>query len=175
MMHHVCRLADERGLTFQFHTGIQAGNGNYIRNADPTLLANLFMEYPNIKFDLFHIGYPFQHVLSALAKNFPNVFIDMCWAHIVSPEASVRALEEWLDAVPYNKISAFGGDYAVVDAVYGHQVLARRNVSRALGRKIIEGCFDVETARVIARRLLYDNPMEIFRLQEKGIAEDAEK
>ena len=175
MMHFVLGLANRRELAFQFHTGLQEGNGNYILTSDPALLSNLFLQYPKVRFDLFHIGYPFQHVLSALAKNFPNVFIDMCWAHIVSPEASVRALEEWLDAVPYNKISAFGGDYAIVDAVYGHQVLARRNVSRTLGRKISEGCFDVQTARVIARRLLYDNPMEIFRLQQKGIAEDTEK
>jgi hypothetical protein len=48
-------------------------------------------------------------------------------------------------------------------------------MSTPLGRKIGEGCFDVQTARVIARRLLYDNPIEIFRLREKGISVDAEK
>jgi hypothetical protein len=42
------------------------------------------------------------------------------------------ALVEWLDTVPANKISAFGGDYIFVDGVYGHQYLARQNVARAL-------------------------------------------
>jgi hypothetical protein len=82
-----------------------------------------------VNFDLFHISYPFQGTASALCKNFPNVFIDMCWAHIISPSASMQALDDFLDAVPYNKISAFGGDYLLVDGVYGHLYMARQNVA----------------------------------------------
>lgn len=162
MMHHVCRLADERGLVFQFHTGIQAGNGNYIRNADPTLLTNLFLEYPNIKFDLFHIGYPYERTLSVLAKNFQNVYIDFCWAHAISPTAAIEALVEYLDAVPASKISGFGGDYLFVDGAYGHLLLARRNIARALEIKIAQQAMDLDEARRIARMLLHDNPYELF-------------
>lgn len=170
MMHFVLSLANRRRLPFQFHTGLQEGSGNCILNSNPALLSNLFLEYPQVRFDLFHMGYPYQQLLSALSKNFPNVFIDMCWAHIISPEASVRALEEWLDAVPYNKISAFGGDYRIIDAVYGHQILARLNVSRALSRKVQQGCFDLDTAKAIARRLFLDNPAAIFQIDSPGIA-----
>ncbi|HZJ83710.1 MAG TPA: amidohydrolase family protein [Clostridia bacterium] len=164
MMHFILRLANERGLTFQFHTGLQEGNGNIIYNSDPSLLSNLFLEYPDVDFDIFHIGYPYQHVLSALAKNFPNVYIDMCWAHIISPAACVNALYEWIDSVPYNKIIAFGGDYMVIDAVYGHQYLARINVSKSLAYKVEEGVFDVDEAKHIAKMLFYDNPKRIFKL-----------
>jgi hypothetical protein len=34
------------------------------------------------------------------------------------------ALDEWLDMVPSSKIFGFGGDYAIVEKVYGHVVLA---------------------------------------------------
>ena len=168
MMHFILRLAGRGGYTFQFHTGLQEGNGNLIYHSDPTLLSNLFLEYPDVDFDLFHIGYPYQHTLGALAKNFPNVYIDMCWAHIVSPSAAVNALVEWLDAVPANKISAFGGDYCFVDAVYGHQLLARRNVARALAVKVEEGVFDVDRACRIGEMLFVDNPVAIFKLEERG-------
>jgi hypothetical protein len=104
--------------------------------------------------------------LSNLAKNFPNVFIDMCWGHIISPEAARRALAEWLDAVPANKISAFGGDYCFVDGVYGHQELARRNVARTLAGKVADGDFYLDRAREIAQWLFVDNPCRLFRLQE---------
>ena len=164
MMHHVCRLADARGLTFQIHTGLQEGNGNYIYHSDPTLLTNLFIEYANVKFDVFHIGYPYQQKLSALAKNFRNVFIDFCWVHVISPTAATRALVEYLDAVPANKISGFGGDYALVDAVYGHQYIARENVARALAAKVDEGVFDLDRARELARMILRDNPATLFDL-----------
>jgi len=167
MMHSLLRLANRRSLTVQFHTGLHAGNNNLIRNSDPTLLSNLFMAYPNVRFDLFHIGYPYQNLLSALAKNFPNVTIDMCWAHIISPTASVQALIEWIDSVPINKISAFGGDYGFIDAIYGHQLMARQNVSQALAVKVEAGVFDLDRAKQIARMLFIDNPIRIFNLADK--------
>jgi len=167
MMHFVLGLVNKKGLFFQFHTGLQEGSGNLISNSDPSLLSNLFLEYQNIDFVLFHIGYPYQHVLSALAKNFPNVYIDMCWAHVISPAASIQALGEWLDSVPYNKICAFGGDYKIVDAVYGHQYLARVNVSKVLAAKVTEGLLDMTRAKEIAGRLFFSNPLEIYRLEDK--------
>ena len=164
MMHHVCRLADRRGLTFQIHTGLLEGNGNYVQHSDPALLTNLFLAYPNVRFDLFHIGYPYQQTVAALAKNFRNVFIDFAWAHIISPTAAVNALVEYLDAVPANKISGFGGDYIFVDGVYGHQVIARENIARALTVKVEQGVFDLDRAKEVARMLLHDNPLAIFHL-----------
>lgn len=164
MTRFVLRLADERGMVVQIHTGLQEGNGNLLRNADPLLLNNLFLAYPNVVFDIFHMGYPFEHTLSALAKNFANVHIDMCWAHIISPSASVSALYEWLDSVPANKISAFGGDYCFVDGVVGHSIIARQNVSRALAMKVRDGAFDIEQAKDIAQMLLIRNPERIFKL-----------
>ncbi len=164
MMHYILKKADEKNHTFQFHTGLQAGNGNMLANSNPLLLNNLFLEYPNVNFDIFHIGYPFHEVASALCKNFPNVFIDMCWAHIISPAASMHALDDFLDAVPYNKISAFGGDYRLVDGIYGHLYMARQNVSRVLARKVEHGVFSLEKAIDIAQALFHDNPMRIFKL-----------
>jgi predicted TIM-barrel fold metal-dependent hydrolase len=164
MMHWICRLADEQGLAFQFHTGLQEGNGNIIVEANPSHLTNLFLEYENIRFDIFHMGYPYVMELSNLAKNFRNVNIDMAWGHIISPEAARQALAEWLDTVPANKISAFGGDYSFVDGVYGHQRLARQNVAAALAVKVADGSFDLDRAREIATCVFIDNPTRIFNL-----------
>ena len=167
MMHYILRWANRHNLTFQFHTGIQEKNANVISNADPTLLSNLFMEYQDVDFDIFYIGYPFQNKLSALCKVFPNVFIDMCWAHIISPTASIHALAEWLDSVPYNKTNAFGGYFCFIDGVAGHQFMARENISRALAIKANEGLFDADHAKNVAKMLFYDNPFRIFKLEGK--------
>jgi hypothetical protein len=164
LFHFILSIANRRGLIMQIHTGIQEGSGNLLSNSNPELLSNLFLEYPEVAFDLFHIGYPYQGAAGVLAKNFPNVYLDMCWAHIVSPNASVLALEEWIDTVPLNKISAFGGDYLFVDGVYGHQHLARADVTRALTAKIEEGVFDADKAAEVARMFLYENPKRLFRL-----------
>ncbi len=164
MMHFVCSLADARALPFQFHTGLQEGTGNYIYHSEPSQLSNLFMEYRNVRFDLFHIGYPYEHTLSALAKNFRNVFIDFAWANVISPEASIRALIEYLDVVPANKISGFGGDYCFVDGVAGHAYIARENVAKALAFKVKHGSFGLDRAQELARMILHDNPAAIFAL-----------
>lgn len=123
------------------------------------------MQYKDVNFDIFHIGYPYQHTLSALAKVFPNVYIDMCWAHIISPTACVNSLVEWADSVPLNKINAFGGDYCFIDGVSGHQHMARMNISRALAIKVEEGLFDVEEAKRIGKMMFYDTPKKLFRLK----------
>ena len=167
MMHALLRLCDQRGLTMQVHTGIQEGNGNVIMDSHPAHLTNCFLEYENTTFDLFHMGYPYTGEIGNLAKNFRNVNIDMCWGHIISPEAARRALTQWLDAVPANKIIGFGGDYCFVDGVYGHQRLARDNVAGVLAGKVADGSFDLERARQIAHWVFIDNPRRILRLGER--------
>lgn len=79
----------------------------------------------------------------------------------------MQALDDFLDAVPYNKISAFGGDYLLVDGVYGHLYMARQNVSRVLAKKVEYGVFPLDKALDIAKALFYDNPMRIFQLNGK--------
>ncbi len=164
VFHFILEIANKKNLRIQIHTGIQEGSGNILSNSDPKLLNNLFLEYPDVTFDIFHMSYPFQNELTVLAKNFQNVFIDMCWAHIVSPNASVNALLEWFDTVPLNKISAFGGDYKFIDGVYGHLKLAQADVAKALSIKIDEGLFDIDEAKNIAMMLFYNNPKRIFNL-----------
>jgi len=164
VMHHILRIAERESMVMQVHTGIQEGSGNIISNSDPALLSNLFVEYPDLRFDVFHMGFPFQHVLAVCAKNFPNVFIDLCWAHIVSPLCAVRMLEELVDTVPVNKILGFGGDYCFVDGVYGHQYMARRNICEALSRQIDRGRLGLDDAEHIASMILYENPSRLFGL-----------
>ncbi len=164
MMHFICKVADDNNLVFQIHTGLQEGNGNIIYDSNPTLLSNIFLEYGNARFDVFHMGYPYVMEVGSLAKNFRNVFIDMCWGHIISPEAARRALVEWLDAVPANKISAFGGDYCFVDGVYGHQFIARQNVAASLAQKVTDGSIAMKRAEEIANWLFIENPKRLFNL-----------
>ena len=74
----------------------------------------------------------------------------------------MTCLGEWLDSVPVNKIIAFGGDYCLVDGVYGHQALARMDVSRTLSQKVEDGIFGVEEAKWMAKRMFYENPKSIY-------------
>ncbi len=168
MFHRIVQAAVERDVPIQIHTGLQEGNGNVLENSNPLHLTNLCLEYGRARFDLFHGGYPFMGELLALAKNFPNVYLDLCWLYIISPSAAARMLHETIEMVPLNKILAFGGDFIVPEGAYGHSVMARRVVSRVLTEKAADGDLTEEEAATLARRILRENAATLYRLKLDG-------
>ncbi len=165
MMHRMLDLADKYNTPIQIHTGLQAGDGNYIENSNPTHLANLFLKYRNVQFILFHGAYPFGSELASLAKNFRNVYIDLCWLYIISPSYSERYLHEWLETVPANKIMGFGGDYHNVENVYGHLLFAKEILGNVLIEKVESGYFSEKEALKVASMILHDNAVNLFQLK----------
>ena len=164
VMHQIIRYAIDLGLPVQIHTGLQEGSGNVITNSRPTLLTNLFLRYPQARFDVFHAGYPYHSQLAALAKNFPNVYADMCWMHMISPWMAARILHEWLETIPVSKILGFGGDFHIVEGSYGHSRLARQVIALVLGEKVEAGYCTQEEAIAFGKRLLRENAREFFGL-----------
>jgi len=148
----------EAGLAIVIHTGYHAANRNDIRNARATHLWSLLRSYPKARFDLFHGSFPYIGDMTVLGKYFENVSLNMCWMHIMGPEVSRRALREWLDAVPVTKMFAFGGDYRVVEKIYGHLELARTDVAVVLAEKVEMGRMTAEEAIGVARLIFHDNP-----------------
>ena len=164
MWHQIVKLADEYNLPIQIHTGLQAWGENEIRNSQPTLLTNLFNLYPNVKFIIFHGSYPYGGELSVLAKNYPNVYIDLCWTYLISPSYSERFLYEWLETVPASKIMGFGGDHINVEGIYAHSFIAREVVSKVLTKKVLEGHMSEYQAIKVAKMLLRNNAIHILKL-----------
>lgn len=164
MMHEVLRLANKRGLVYQFHTGFQVGQGNDQSRYHPLLLNNLFLEYRNVKFDIFHAGYPHFYQLGTLAKQFPNVYADLCWTHVISPLDARTALRSWLGTVPECKILGFGDDVHGIEAVAGHLAVARENICAALSAEIGEGLRSFDECVEILWNILFHNPAELFGL-----------
>ncbi len=162
MFRQVLRLAEAHNLPFQIHTGIQAGNSNVIANTRPILVANLLRDYPGVRFDLFHAGWPWPNEVMAMAKMFPNAYADFCWTHILSPASARQALDEMIGAVPANKILGFGGDYRHVELTYAHSVIARDNIARVLAGRVEARDLTEDEALGLARAFLHDNPAALF-------------
>ena len=162
MMHEVCRRCAEHELPFQIHTGIQAGNFNTITNANPAYLTNLIRKYPDVKFDIFHGGYPYFREAGILAKYFPNAYVDGCWLTHISPSAYKEALNEWLEIVPATKIFAWGGDHVIPEHTYASLKLGKELVAEVLASKVIQGRFSKKTAYWIAERIMGKNAQEVY-------------
>ncbi len=164
MTRRLVGLAAERGLPVQVHTGLQEGSGNRLENSKPTLLTDLVLDYPGARFVLFHAGYPWAGHVAAMAKNFPNVYADLCWMSAVSPAFAARTLDEWIETVPANKIFAVGGDSNYAEGAYGHCNRARRTACDVLRAKVAQGYFTEAEAEEMATRILRENARELFRI-----------
>jgi uncharacterized protein len=171
LFHEVCDRAAALGLPYQIHTGLQAGTRRAnIQQTNPALLSDTLQAHPSTKFDLFHGGYPYGGELATLAKNFPNAHINACWLAIIAPTVLRRQLHEWLDTVPHNKIQAFGGDYFMPELAYAHSLMAKEAVADVLTERVEAGYLTEEDAPVLARRLLAENGIALFKLSAEKVA-----
>lgn len=94
-----------------------------------------------------------------------NVWLNLCWTHIISQRFATDGLDEAIDLIPMNKLLAFGGDYGVpVEKVYGHLTMAREDIARVLAGRIASKQMTEEQALTLARMWLWDNPKELYRL-----------
>lgn len=163
VMHAVCERCARHDLPFQIHTGIQAGNYNTITNANPTHLTNLFRKFPDVRFDLFHGGYPYIQEAGLMAKYFPNVYLDACWLAHICPAAYKRGLDEWLEIVPSNKIFAWGGDHGIIEHSYASLELCKDLISEVLASKVATGYFSRKVALSVAEKIMGRNAIKVYK------------
>ncbi|MBT4485813.1 MAG: amidohydrolase family protein [Candidatus Latescibacteria bacterium] len=160
--HRVLDRAEEQNLPVIIHTGIQTFPRNILGNSRAALLTNLFLKYPKIRFHLLHSSYPWMKEAACLAKQFPNVSLDLTWVQVIVPEGAREGLSHMLDTVPINKIHGFGGDYLVPFNVWGSLEVARENIAHVLADKVKTGHMTETQAVDIAWKILNRNAQEIF-------------
>ena len=162
MVHLFLQEAEKWNLTVQFHTGYLAGNGGITSDGNPMGMSPIFYQYPGVKFDLFHASYPYYMEAGALAKMYPNVYVNLCWTHILSPNTTIKALIEWIQMMPLNKIIGFGGDADSTLSIFGHLRIARENMAEALGELVEQHIIEEDQVEVIARQIFYENPKTVY-------------
>ncbi len=154
-------LAIEHNLPFKMHTGYYAGQGYMIlERTRPANLSPLLVKYPKARFVLMHAGYPFGPELIALAKHFPNVYADLCWAWSMDPRTTMRFVRDFLHAAPTSKLFAFGGDCWWPPQSVGYAAQCRRWLTRALQAEVDAGDLTERQAIDIASRIMRANQHE---------------
>jgi uncharacterized protein len=156
-------LAVEHNLPFKLHTGHHAGTGqmpiDWVRAGN---LCALLARYPEARFVLMHTAYPYSDELVSIAKHYPNVWVDLCWAWSIDPYSSADFVRRFLHAVPSNKLFAFGGDTMWPTSAVAYSIQARRGLLRALEAEIAAGDLSEQQAIAVARRLMRDNQYACF-------------
>ena len=159
-------LCAEYGLPMKIHTGTYGGNNRlFTERIAAGHLCPLLIEYPETRFVLMHIAYPYSEELIALAKHFTNVWVDMCWAWSMSPQSSGDFLRRFLSAVPSNKLFAFGGDCSHPTTAYAYSLQMRRHLARTLRAAIDDGDMTESQAIDVAQRVLFNNQAACFDIE----------
>lgn len=161
-------LAIAHDLPVKIHTGYYAGHSkmpvDYIRSGN---LCGLLTRYPDARFVLMHIAYPYNDELTAIAKHYPNVYVDLCWAWSINPYAAGDFVRRFIHAVPANKLFAFGGDTFWPTASVAYAWQARRWLDRALQAEVTEGLMSEREAIRLATRIMRENQYACFRIEAK--------
>jgi len=156
--------ASQLGLPVAVHTGYWRVNQFH-----PVHLIPLLERFPGLHFDLFHAGVPYVREIGAIAINYPNTSLNLCWAHSNNASMAASALDEYVDWLGSDKLIAFGSDvHQTVEKVYGHLELARWNVARVLTRRINVGLLDMDGALRLIQEWFIRNPIQIYRLTVRG-------
>jgi len=162
MLHQYLQRAEADNLPVQIHTGYLAGNWGALEGTKAIQLLPLIETYRRVRFDLFHASWPWTSEMGAIGKEYPNVWLDMCWAWTMNPTQCLRALDEWLDAVPYTKIFAYGADTMLPWCNLGYSLQAKMGVATVLERKMARGDIDLPLAKEIADAILLGNGETFF-------------
>jgi len=155
-------LAIKEGFVIAVHTGYW---GDF-RTLSPLHLIPFLMRYPEGKFDVYHLGYPWLRETLMLAKGFSNVYLNFCWLHIISQKAAKEGMDEAIETIPTNKIIGFGGDYLApaLEKVYGHLTMAKEDIAEVVAGKIEKGWFGFDEGLHLIQKYFYTNPKDLYNL-----------
>ena len=165
LVHQYARRIEAEGLGLQVHTGYLAGNSGVLNNIRVMEMVPFIIRYPRLRFDLFHAGWPYTEEHAVIGKEFPNVWLNLCWAWAMNPATMQRVLDSWLASVPHVKIFAYGGDTDSPICEYGYARQARVGIARVLQRWVARGDASLADAKEVAADIMLHNGCRFHGLE----------
>ncbi len=167
---YIVYKAIEYASTYQMVVCIHTGVWTDVTKLSPKPIFKLVEVFPATTFDIYHLALPYYHECLFLAKNYPNAFLNLTWAHAVSKKMSYQAVELLLEMVPLNKIIAFGGDLMILPQhIDGALQYVKHEIISVLSKLIVNGTLTVDNTKIILRLWFYENPMKIYNLKEQNV------
>ena len=149
--------ARKEKLPVQIHTGMAS-----VVETSPIYLMDIMRKFSDVKFDLFHGGYPFHHTIPGILTQRYNAHVDLCWMPILSKSATKRLLTELIEMNCTDKVFAFGGDCENLEGTYGALLSIKDILAEVLVDFIEAKKFSFSDAVDIGNKMLYENPKRIF-------------
>lgn len=159
---HLCQAAGEFGIPVQIHTGM-----GKLERSNALWLKPLLDAHPNTKFVLLHCSYPHTADTMALLHEYNNVYADLSWLPLLSPNVAASVLDEALDISDAGRI-AWGCDAETLEESLGVHDMFCQILAQVLGRKLEKGYYSADTCRRLISEILLNGPAALYGLNTGG-------
>ena len=158
------RLARERGLPIQFHTGW--GDADLeLHRSNPTLLTGLIREFDRLGVNIVFLHcYPFHRDAAHLASVYGNVYFDVGSALHYHGPSSAGLLAEAMEVAPFSKLLFSSDAFGLAEQYHLGAMLFRRALREVLQGWIDADHCDAATATRIAESIARGNALRIYPL-----------
>jgi predicted TIM-barrel fold metal-dependent hydrolase len=171
---HIAREAGRLGLAVHLHVSAGAGSQFELGGSNPLLLEPVLRDSAlrQTSFVIVHGGWPFTKEVAFL-MNHPNVYADFsAQTFLLSPRKLSEVLRDWLEWYPEKVL--FGTDTFPGSPAVGWEEVgwlttnsARQALALALTGMVNDGLITRERARELARMVLRDNAIKLYRLNSR--------
>jgi len=127
-------------------------------------LGRLASRFEEFHFNVRSAADAFTQDIAILAKHLPNISVAGYWWHMFYPFYIRKSLETRLDIVPSNKIVAFFSDAYHSEWCYPKLKMVKQILGDILVERVERGWYTLSTAVDIIDKVLYENPIRIYRL-----------
>ena len=157
IFHRCCELAATLDIPFQIHTGLAQLAGSNPMRFEPAIA-----RHPQVRFVLFHAGYPWIAETAGLLHNYPNALPNLTWVPIISTSAAIRALHEFLDVAASAQSITWGSDCWTAEESVGAMQAWQFVVAKVLSERIHDRLLTVKAAEKLAAGLMHANGRNIY-------------
>lgn len=172
LVRRAAQYAADKGLPMQVHVGMgHPEPGMVVSNSAPFLLESFLntRSLNRLKITLLHGGYPFSSDLAALVQTYGNLYLDFSWMPYLHHFYLRNKLTEWLEILPANKL-LYGSDAGAPEFHVAAASYARQALNHVLNDGFDRGVWDAKQVEWLARRILFENTAELYRLETSSLS-----
>ncbi|MFQ5822766.1 MAG: glucuronate isomerase [bacterium] len=122
----------------------------------------IFLQYPQVKFDLLLANLAQSQEVWVAGKMNPNVYVSGAWWYNFQPSTLRKLWRERLEGLPANKACAFFSDAYTIEWNYAKAYHMRSQLAQVLAEFVANGFYNERHAEQIGRWLLYNNPKQLY-------------
>lgn len=135
-------------------------NPEYVR-----ALPRLADRHPGLNLDVFLSTRIPSHEMASMTRLCRNLYVSGGWWHGFTPSTLKSFFRDRLELLPHTAGNAFFSDGYMVEWIYAKLLLTRNCLAQALAELQDEGLLTAADVPAIAKRLLHDNALAIYRLE----------